>query len=142
MQLPPDFHFSQHALQDLAECACRFQLRHVQRLPWPGPAPDPEPARRARAGSHFHRAVQQYLAGVPADRIAASLLEADLRRWWAAFLATAPALWGGGERPAARRSWAEVTLQARLGARPLLAKYDLAVLTPAGGVMNPSRPKS
>ncbi len=135
MDLPPEFHFSQNRLQDLAECARRFHLRHVQRLPWPAPAAEAEVEQRLRAGSRFHRAVQQFLLGVPAERIAAAWPDTDLPRWWRQFLATAPALWGGAERPRAGRFRAEVELLAPLGARRLLAKYDLVLVTPEGGLV-------
>ena len=132
MRLPPDFQFSQSSLQDLADCARRFQLRHVERLAWPAPGAEPAAVweRRAQAGDRFHRLVQQALLGLPVERAAA--VDEQLRDWWERFCATAPAFWGGGARPAPGRFCCEVELGRPLGAFRLGARYDLVVWGPDG----------
>lgn len=124
MNLPPDFVFSQSSLQALAECPQRFYLRYGRGLAWPAPAAAVDPARAVN-GARFHLAVQQYLLGVPAAAVAASLDNPDLRRWWAVFLEAAPTAAGG-------RRWAEAELRAPLGAFQVLAKYDLLLQQPEG----------
>jgi hypothetical protein len=71
MTLPRDFHFSQHNLQDYVDCARRFELRHLLRLEWPAvqSAPVIEQELRMERGTQFHRMVQQWLHGIPADLI-------------------------------------------------------------------------
>jgi hypothetical protein len=127
MRLPPDFQFSQTSLQDLAECARRFQLRYTERLAWPAPGAEPaaEWERRRRAGERFHRLAQQALLGLPAGRLAAA--DPEVRAWWRSFVEHAPALWGGGERPRPGRFWTEVDLSCALDAFRLGARYDLVL---------------
>jgi CRISPR/Cas system-associated exonuclease Cas4 (RecB family) len=74
-------------------------------------------------GAAFHRLVQRYLVGVPAERLSAMLASGssggvDLRRWWKNFLQfsnIAPI----------QEQLVETTLSAPLGKYRLLAKYDL-----------------
>ena len=146
-----NFEFSQSSLQDFVDCPRRFQLRYIRRLAWPAlPA---EPAREneahMRSGERFHRLAQQYLLGIPPERLA-RMAEADedenLQRWWQHFTdVIPPQLLGGGIGipsgigipggigiPARH---VEVTLSAPLAARPqaplrIVAKYDLLLVSP------------
>jgi hypothetical protein len=71
MILPADFDFTQGNLQDYLDCPYRFYMRYILRTKWPalvvGDALEFE--ARGQAGGRFHRLVQQYLLGVPQDRI-------------------------------------------------------------------------
>jgi CRISPR/Cas system-associated exonuclease Cas4 (RecB family) len=131
MPLPPDFHFSQGSLQDFVDCPRRFQLRYLDRIAWPAVQAEPilENERHLQQGELFHLLVQQHLVGIPVQRLTAMAQgDADLTDWWQAYLAVAPADLPG-------EHFAEVTLSAPLGAsgaRRLMAKYDLVVLTPEG----------
>lgn len=125
MKLPADFSFTQGNLQDYVECAYRFYLRYVLHAKWPallvGDALDFE--QRSQMGARFHRLIQQYLLGVPEDRIFA-LADADPRpelgQWWDNFLANVPP-WLKGQR------FVETTLSTTLAGYRLLAKYDLVL---------------
>lgn len=120
--LPEHFQFSQHTLQDYADCARRFQLRYVLNLAWPGVPVEPldEFERRQQAGEEFHRLIQRYLLGLPEDLLSATVLDEDLRRWWQAFLGAMPV--GAGTR------YPEHTLSAPLGRHRLTATYDLILV--------------
>lgn len=123
MILPNDFDFTQGNLQDYVDCRYRFYLRYILRTSWPGLVVDKalEFEQRGQAGGRFHRLVQQYLLGVPHERISELVEEdplTDLRNWWEGFLTHVPA-WLAGQR------WVEMTLSTNLGGQRVVAKYDL-----------------
>ena len=132
MILPNDFVFTQANLQDYVDCPYRFYLRYVLRTRWPALVVDQalDFEQRGQAGGRFHRLVQQYLLGVPAERIEA-LAEEDpwpeLRAWWAGFLTHVPP-WLVGQR------WVEMPLTATLVGQRLLAKYDLLLVEEQGNL--------
>jgi hypothetical protein len=127
--LPSPFTFSQSSLQDYFDCPRRFELRYIDRLNWP--AEDAEPAleneRRQQEGQFFHRLAQQFLLGLPADRLsrlasspdASTGLSTSLARWWDNFQGSFPTPKDLGNLHA------ETTLSAPIGNHRLLAKYDL-----------------
>ncbi len=85
--LRPGFEFNQASLQDYEDCARRFQLRYIDRQPWP--AVEIEPALQHEEdtllGQRFHRVLERHFLGVP-DKIIEAGLDSDaLRRWWRAF---------------------------------------------------------
>jgi predicted RecB family nuclease len=114
---------SQSSLQDYVDCARRFQLRYVDRLSYPALESEPalENEQHQREGELFHRLAQQYLIGVPAERIAKVANTKNLQRWWENF-SNAKDLAGMRD---ASGLYAEATLSAPLGNFRLLAKYDL-----------------
>ncbi len=124
------FEFSQSSLQDFKDCQRRFQLRYIQRLAWPALQAEParENERHIQRGERFHRMVQQYLLGVPAERlerIAQADEDENLLRWWQNFSTVIPPLLVGTRH-------VEVTLSAPvLDSYRLAAKYDL-VMSSAG----------
>jgi CRISPR/Cas system-associated exonuclease Cas4 (RecB family) len=134
MALIDNFQFSQASLQDFVDCRRRFQLRYLQRLPWPAVESEPvlESERTMRQGAEFHHMIQQHLLGIPAERLSARLEGGDpqveeLRRWWGHYLAHRPA-----EAGAQARRYVEVGLAASLGEHALLAKCDLVSVQPGG----------
>jgi hypothetical protein len=121
----PDFQFSQRNLQDYVDCRRRFQLRYLDHLAWPAVEAEPliEQEQRLQAGAAFHRLVQRYLIGVPAERLTAmvesgSPNESELKRWWQNYLKHA------GVAPA-ENTLVEKVLSAQIGNYRFLAKYDL-----------------
>lgn len=132
MILPADFDFTQGNLQDYLDCPYRFYMRYILHTKWPalvvGDALEFE--ARGQAGGRFHRLVQQYLLGVPEDRIDDMADEdpnPDLRTWWDGFLSHVPP-WLDGER------WVETTLTTELAGHRLVAKYDLILSDKDGGL--------
>jgi hypothetical protein len=123
--LRPDFTFSQSSLQDYSDCPRRFQLRYIDQLQWPAVETEPilENERRQREGQVFHRIVQQYLIGLPAEKLAPMAQSDNLSRWWENYLATKFNIDGYSLHP-------ELTLAAPVGAHRLLAKYDLIACKP------------
>jgi CRISPR/Cas system-associated exonuclease Cas4 (RecB family) len=117
---------SQTSLQDYVDCARRFQLRYLERLSYP--AIESEPAlkneKHQHEGEYFHRLVQQYLIGIPAEQIAKLANTVNLQRWWENFLAS-PDFRNprdfGSVHP-------EAILSAPLGKYRLIAKYDLITI--------------
>lgn len=121
MTFPSPFTFSQSSLQDYFDCPRRFQLRYIDKLNWPAEEAEPalENERRQQEGQFFHRLAQQFLLGMPADKLARLAASPDLARWWDNFQAN---LGGLRDLPGLH---AETTLSAPLGNHRLLAKYDL-----------------
>jgi hypothetical protein len=122
------FSFSQHNLQDYADCPRRFELRFVLRRQWPALQSEPvlEIERRAELGRRFHEMVYQSNLGIAADQILASTNDPELCEWWNEYLGS-PIL---AELPNPRR--AEFTLSAPFEGQRLLAKYDLLAVEPGG----------
>lgn len=115
------FTFSQSSLQDYFDCPRRFQLRYMDQLQWPAVESEPtlENERHQAEGQFFHRLAQQFLLGLPADRLARLAASPDLTRWWENFQGSFP-------NPAELGTLhAETVLAAPLRGHRLLAKYDL-----------------
>ncbi|MDY6875898.1 MAG: PD-(D/E)XK nuclease family protein [Chloroflexota bacterium] len=118
--LPTNFQFSQGSLQDYVDCPRRFQLRYLQRLAWPAIEAQPplENEHHLRQGVAFHRLAHQHTLGIAPERLASTVADADLRRWWHNYLEH-----GLEDLPASRHP--EVILSAPVGGHRLVAKYDL-----------------
>ncbi len=130
MILPADFTFSQSNLQDYRDCPYRFYLRYILHTRWPALVVEDalKFEQRGQSGARFHRLVQQYLLGVPEDRLQAlvtSDADPDLSQWWENFLEMIPPLLEG-ER------FVETTLTTSLAEHRILAKYDLILVQPDG----------
>ncbi|HEY3312300.1 MAG TPA: PD-(D/E)XK nuclease family protein [Anaerolineales bacterium] len=130
--LPAPFSFSQSSLQDYFDCNRRFQLRYVEQLHWPAveSAPVLENERRQAEGQLFHRMVQQYLIGLPEEKIssmAASSGSPDLARWWDNFLEAGSTSLAGLGRATSLHP--EISLSAPFGKHRLVAKYDLITIS-------------
>lgn len=116
--LSSPFTFSQSSLQDYADCPRRFQLRYIDKLSWPAVDSEPvvEEERRQIEGQIFHRLVQQYLLGVPSEKLSRMANTPNLERWWFKFKE---------EFVLRGESHPELTLSAPAGSHRLIAKYDL-----------------
>jgi len=128
-KFPPQFVFSQSSLQDYADCPRRFQLRYLDRLAYPAAESEPalENERRQQEGQYFHRLVQQYLLGIPAEKLARLANTPDLKRWWDNFYA-----FGRTNLTGLKSLYPEMTLSAPIGDHRLVAKYDLIAITEDG----------
>jgi CRISPR/Cas system-associated exonuclease Cas4 (RecB family) len=114
---------SQSSLQDYHDCPRRFELRYLQQLAYPAVEAEPalENEKHQQEGEYFHRLAQQYLIGIPAERVGKLANTDNLQRWWENFIAAKDL---GGLRDL-QGLYAETTLSAPLGKFRLLAKYDL-----------------
>lgn len=119
--LPTPFTFSQSSLQDYFDCPRRFQLRYIEKLDWPAVEAEPvaENERRMADGNFFHRLAQQYLLGLPAEKLSRLAASPDLFRWWDNFAQSFSSPSDlGSLHP-------EAVLSAPIGNHRLLAKFDL-----------------
>ena len=119
------------------DCAQRFKLRYLDRLSYPAAETEPtlENEKHQQEGEYFHRLIQQYMIGIPAEQIAKFANTGNLQRWWENFQNSKDL---SGLRAAASSQGEagqdltslcpEATLSAPLGKYRLLAKYDLIVV--------------
>jgi hypothetical protein len=123
MALPRSFQFSATSLQDYADCARRFQLRYLLQVAWPAPDAEPIEAQEyhAQLARDFHRLAHQHLLGLPADTLAGSIQEPELKRWWRAYLAYIHTFGDKQIIP-------EVGLSMPLAGHRLVAQFDAIVI--------------
>lgn len=121
MKLHQPFTFSQSSLQDYVDCPRRFELRYIEKLDWPAEEAEPalENERRMADGNFFHRLAQQFLLGLPAEKLTRLATSSDLARWWDNFHQSFSSPSDLGSR------YAETVLSAPIGNHRLLAKFDL-----------------
>jgi CRISPR/Cas system-associated exonuclease Cas4 (RecB family) len=125
--LQAPFSFSQSSLQDYVDCNRRFQLRYIEQLQWPAveTAPVLENERRQLEGQQFHRMLQQYFLGLPAEKIAYMADNSgsqNLARWWGNFISAGATGLAG---LSGQKFLPEQALSAPLGKHRCMAKYDL-----------------
>jgi hypothetical protein len=122
-EVPDGWQFSQSSLQDYADCPRRFLLRYRWRMRWPALVAEPAEQYEANIarGERFHRMVQQFQAGVPAERVPQATDDVHLQAWWSQFLAH-------GLNGLPERRYVEMTLYTHILGHPLVAKYDLIAL--------------
>lgn len=124
--LPDTFQFSQGSLQDYVDCPRRFQLRFVLMQPWPAlitESPN-EFELHVQRGRDFHHLAHQHTLGLDPDRLASTIQDQTLTRWWQTWLTQPPP-----DLPQAVRR-AEVVAAAPLARYRLVAKFDLVAAEP------------
>ena len=124
--LPEQFTFSQSSLQDYADCPRRFQLRYLDKLIYPASEMEPalENEKHQVEGQYFHRMAQQYVLGIPTEKLEKLANTPNLKRWWQNYL-----LFSQTNLTDQKDLFPEVTLSAPLGNFRLVAKYDLIAFT-------------
>jgi CRISPR/Cas system-associated exonuclease Cas4 (RecB family) len=132
LKFPAQFVFSQSSLQDYADCPRRFQLRYLDRMAYPAAESEPalENERRQQEGQNFHRLAQQYLVGIPAERLGRLANTPDLQRWWENFYS-----FGQASLTGLKSLFAEMMLSVPVGDYRLVAKYDLVAITEDGNIL-------
>lgn len=127
----PLHHLSQASLQDYSDCARRFQLRYLDRLAYPAVESEPalENEKHQQEGETFHRLLQQYLLGIPAEQVGRQARTPNLQRWWENYFAS----FRFPQDPVTLHP--EMSLSAPLGSFRLLAKYDLIARLPDGKII-------
>ncbi|QQS45682.1 MAG: PD-(D/E)XK nuclease family protein [Acidobacteriota bacterium] len=125
MPLPEDFIFSQSALQDYVDCPRRFELRYLLEVEWPALETKPALEREAAVlkGQDFHHLLHQHALGVPAETLAATIMDKEVRGWWENYLG-----WQSAHLPAERHP--EMMLTIPLADQLLMAKYDIVARMP------------
>jgi len=113
------------ALATFEVCPRRFQLRYLERLPWPALPLDRKQSLAVERGRHFHRLVERHVLGLPVDP--EGIDDDVVRGWWGRFVRSGPAL-PEGER------WPEHRLTIPIGNNYLTGRFDLLVLGEEGGL--------
>lgn len=123
LKISSSFAFSQSSLQDYSDCPRRFYLRYIQHMPWPAveSGPEAEFERRQSEGRAFHRLAQQYLLGLPLEKLEALAVAANVGTWWHNFVSAQFDLRG-------HTTMTELAISAGVGGHRLVAKYDLLVV--------------
>lgn len=122
---------SQSSLQDYADCAQRFQLRWLEELIYPAIEAEPalENEQHALEGERFHRLAQQYLLGIPPEKLTPLANTPNLQRWWEHFLAARLF-----PQPP-QTLYPEISLSSPLPPYRLVAKFDLIARLPDGNFL-------
>ena len=105
---------------DYLACPRRFQLRYLERSPWPVGRQDPQGERSRELGQRFHTVLHRHFLGIPQGDEVHSVPE--LRRWWGLFRTFEPQIPAGHMKP-------ELTLTAPIGGLSLTGRFDLLVVT-------------
>ncbi len=124
--VPVTFEYSQASLQDYVDCRRRFQLRYLEGYSWPAVEAEPvlEHEQNGLRGQQFHRLLERYYAGIPADLIENSIRDAVILDWWRAFRRDPPiSVPETIQMPEAR-------LSVSLAGRRLTAIFDLLAVDP------------
>ncbi len=130
---PEDFVFSQSSLQTFVDCKRKFWLSYVVRLQWPSALASPVEAyeTQIRLGEQFHRIVQRVEEGIY-DKIAPSA-GYPLLDWFEAYRNHRPTSLPTDTVLA--EQVLETTVDTTLGARRLMAKYDLLAMDDSKAVI-------
>jgi hypothetical protein len=122
-----EFVFSQSALQDYEDCHRRFELRYLLDVRWPAQetAQALQYETGQQKGQEFHHLAHQHALGIPAEALAATIQDTELRTWWERYVA-----WQAKHLPVYR--YPELTLTAPIGEAQLMAKYDVVAKLPDG----------
>ncbi len=130
MSLPETFDFTQSNLQDYIDCPYRFNLRYIRHAKWPALIVDDalEFEQRGQTGGRFHRLIQQYLLGIPEERLTdqvAAEPSPEMMVWWEDFLQFVPPLLDGTR-------FVETVLSTGLAGQRVVAKFDLVLVQASG----------
>lgn len=117
--MEPSLILSQQQIQDYLDCPRRFQLRHLDRLPWPDLPYPPDVEAAFSRGRLLHRLIERHFLGLPVDR--AQIVDPLVAAWWDTFRAHAPA-------PTSGRLLPEASLTVPLGNHQLRGRFDLVLL--------------
>lgn len=109
----------QTALTTFEACPRRFQLRYMERLPWPSSPLDLKQSLAVERGRQFHRLVERHFLGLPVDSEA--IKDDVVRDWWQRFAHSNLAV------PYGKR-WPEHRLTIPVADNFLNGRFDLLVL--------------
>jgi hypothetical protein len=113
---------SRKRVADFTACRRRFQLRYIDRLPWPA-APAEEAVEEAIVlGQRFHQLAQRHYLGLPVE--SEEIADAELQRLWDRFAGQKPTL------PPGRR-FPELNMTIPVDRHFLTGRFDLLVLEEA-----------
>ena len=110
---------SRGRLETFRACQRRFQLRYLEKLPWPTPPLADPLSKAAERGKAFHQLLAQHFQGFEP----ASGDDEQLGEWWRTFQRLGPRLPEGDRL-------AELTLTVPIGELQLTGRFDLVIRTP------------
>ena len=122
--MPESLTLSRYKLTTFLACQRQFQLRYLNRLPWPVMPLSEQSETAVSRGQAFHQLVQQQFLNLPIAPAAIS--DVQLRRWWTLFRNNQPPF------PAGQRL-TEISLTVPVGNHLLNGRFDLVIL---GGTAN------
>lgn len=101
-------------------------MRYLEQLHWPAIETEPvlENERHQAEGQAFHRLIQQYLLGLPAEKLSRLVNTPGLANWWKNFQSSDLGINDYAQ-------YIELTLSCPIADYRLLAKYDLIATKPA-----------
>lgn len=110
---------SRNQLHTFLICRRRFQLRYLERLPWPTTPLDPEQETAVARGQYFHQLLERHFLGLA---VAPEMFDDDLvRQWWNSFRDTELALPQGRPLP-------ELSLTVPVDGHLLTGRFDLLIV--------------
>lgn len=129
MKLPENFQFNQKSVAEFIHCKRRFKHVYIDELTWPAVEIDldHEIEKRAILGARFHKAIQQYFVGIPAEIIKNNLNDSLLETWWDNFKKSLPKLIKSDDNPVP-----EVTIISNILDQRVVVKLDLMVIRADG----------
>ncbi len=131
MEVMTPLTFSRYQLAAFLVCQRRFQLRYLQRLPWPSAPMDERTESAVFRGQQFHQLLQRHFLGLAVT--ADSIEDPDLQRWWVTFMRHNPVK-KAGLLPGEHRFLPELTLTLPIGQGHLLTgRFDLLVIGEVAG---------
>jgi CRISPR/Cas system-associated exonuclease Cas4 (RecB family) len=108
---------------DYLACPRRFQLRYLERSPWPAGRQDPKGERSRELGQRFHTVLHRHFLGIHHGDEVQSVPE--LRRWWRLFQTFEPQIPAGHLK-------SELSLTVPIGGLSLTGRFDLLVVSGEG----------
>jgi CRISPR/Cas system-associated exonuclease Cas4 (RecB family) len=108
---------------DYLACPRRFQLRYLERLPWPAGRQDPKGERARILGQRFHTVLHRHFLDIPQGDEVHS--EPELLRWWRLFQTFEPQIPSGRLKP-------ELSLTVPIGRLTLTGRFDLLIVISDG----------
>ena len=100
-------------------CHRRFQLRVLDRLPWPDLDLDLKQQTAVYQGQLFHQILERHFLGLPV--VPSDIPNKQLRAWWESFERQGPPLPPGRRLP-------EIRLTVPVGSHYLVGRFDLLII--------------
>lgn len=108
--------FSQASLLAFVACRRRFQLRYLDKVPWPDHPFSPSQRTAIETGQAFHQLLERFFLGLPINE--STLADGQLQTWWRRFKENVLPLPPGKAIP-------ELRLSVPVGAHFLIGRFDL-----------------
>lgn len=121
----PSLTLSRHHIESFLACRRRFQLRYLERLPWPSAPLTVEDELALERGTQFHQIVQRALLGLDP-----TLEDGIVSAWWDGFRAFIPHLPQGGRYPELALT---VPVKGTAGGHFLTGRFDLLIIGQRNG---------